>query len=48
MYIVTVKVFELIILELLVFVLLEPLKSAEPPMSCGRIAEMLSIDDIEH
>ena len=48
MYIISVEILELIILELFVFVLLEPLKSAEPPISCGSIAEMLSIAVIEH
>ena len=36
------------ILELFVFVLLEPLKSAEPPISCGRKFEIFSIAAIEH
>ena len=34
--------------ELFVFVLFEPLKSAEPPISCGSKAEILSIVAIEH
>ena len=42
------KFLEFIILELFVFVLLEPLKSAEPPINSGRKAEIFSIAAIEH
>ena len=42
------KFFDDITFELFVLVLLEPLKSAEPPTNCGKISETLSITDEEH
>ena len=38
----------MIVLELLVFVLLDPLKSAEPPINCGNNCETASIVTAEH
>ena len=48
MYIVSIKIFEFITLEFEVFVLFDPLRSADPPINCGRIDEMFSIILDEH
>ena len=42
------KFFEDIVIEFFVFVLLEPLKSADPPINSGSIFEIDSIASEEH
>ena len=48
MNIITRKIFELITFEISVFVLLDPLKSADPPISSGRTSDIHLITEEEH